>query len=702
MKISDNIEIAADLPKLDALKRELQESLTYASQYIEQNRTNDDTRFCVWDGQSDDGKKHADDLGEEAFPWEGASDTRVRTADSIINERVMVQMAAFNNSKMQAVSTEVNDMVASAKATTLIKWMLFTQMASELRRETELLLQYKESYGSAIQGIFWQREQRLKLRKLNIEALQQMAQETQDPQLTALLAAIFDPTRDEGLIDLLQQSVPSLSDSEARDILDDLRTKGETEFPVPYIFRNKPEWCAMRVYIEVFFPVLTRDLQKSRFIGCREFLSESQIADKVASEGWNQGFADELLKHKGKSSLDDINQLVLLENQRGNTRTVEDYKDLVEVFHMYYNATRRGVPVMYCTVLHALVKDKYGKHEAYEYDHGMYPFREHVREWTSPTILASRGIPEIVVTWQNEIKTQRDFRFDRSSVSIMPPVKVPANRGKMKLIFGPASQIPERRPGEIEWMRGPQWDPGSNEVENAAKSDCDEYFGLLRKDTHPTLIQLHQQHMVNNTLTDFTIACQQTFQLMQQYLTDEEVSRIVGSATQFHATLEDIQGQFDLFISFDVRELDMEFLKAKLDFISKVVVPMDTAGVIDRAMLVELVFSAIDSNLAQRVVKNMGSVTQQEVEDEQSQFAKMFAGIEPAIKESGQNFQLRLQTLENILQVNPYAKQRLNGSDPVFQQLVDNRKKHFEFMLQQQQNAQIGRVGVKPVMSGQM
>jgi hypothetical protein len=702
MKPEDNIEIAAETPKLNALKQELQESLTYAAQYVEQNRENDDTRFCVWDGQSEDGKKHEDDIGEEPFPWEGASDTRVRTADSIINERVMVQMAAFNSSKMQAVATEVNDMVKSQKATTLIKWMLFTQMASELRRETELLLQYKETYGAAIQGVFWQREQRLKLRKLNVEALQQLAQETQDPQLSAVLAAIFDPTQEEGLIDLLQQSVPTLTVAEARTIIDELRTKGETEFPVPYIFRNKPQWCAMRVFVEVFFPVQTRDIQPTRFVGCREWLSETQLQDLVESEGWNQEFVTECLKHKGKSSLGDLDQLVLIEKRRGHTRTVEDYADLVEVFRMFYKATRRGVPVTYCTVMHNLVKDKYGKHEAYEYDHAMYPFIEHVREWTSPSILDSRGVPEIVATWQGEIKSQRDFRADRASVAIMPPVKVPANRGKMKLIFGPASQIPERRSGEIEWMRGPSFDPGSNEVELAARRDCDEYFGLLRRDSHPTLVQLHQQHMVSNALTDFTLACQQTFQLMQQYLTDEEVSRIVGSATQFHASLEDIQGQFDIFISFDVRELDMEFLKAKLDFISKVVVPMDTAGVIDRADLVEAVFSSIDPNLAERVVHNKGSVTQQEVEDEQTQFAKIFAGIEPAIKESGQNFQLRLQTLQNILQTNPYARGRLNGSDPIFQQLVENRMKHFEFMLEQQQNAQIGRVGVKPVMQGQM
>jgi hypothetical protein len=54
----------------------------------------DATRYCRWEGQSADGKKH-DRRGATAFPWDGASDTRPFLADAIINEKVALLTSAF-------------------------------------------------------------------------------------------------------------------------------------------------------------------------------------------------------------------------------------------------------------------------------------------------------------------------------------------------------------------------------------------------------------------------------------------------------------------------------------------------------------------------------------------------------------------------------------------------------------------------------
>ena len=51
-------------------------------------------------------------------------------------------------------------------------------------------------------------------------------------------------------------------------------------------------------------------------------------------------------------------------------------------------------------------------------------------------------MPEICQTAQNEIKTQRDFRVDAASLSVLPPVRVPANSGKFDLVLGPGVQVP--------------------------------------------------------------------------------------------------------------------------------------------------------------------------------------------------------------------------------------------------------------------
>ena len=66
-------------------------------------------RFCEWSGQSPDGRKHGDDLGVEAMPFEGAADSRIPLADGIINDKVALSVQAFFRSQVQAVPIETSD-----------------------------------------------------------------------------------------------------------------------------------------------------------------------------------------------------------------------------------------------------------------------------------------------------------------------------------------------------------------------------------------------------------------------------------------------------------------------------------------------------------------------------------------------------------------------------------------------------------------
>jgi hypothetical protein len=186
--------------------------------------------------------------------------------------------------------------------------------------------------------------------------------------------------------------------------------------------------------------------------------------------------------------------------------------------------------------------------------------------------------------------------------------------------------------------------------------------------------------------------------LAQQYLTPEEVSRVTGNASlAFSASPQDIRGRFDITAEFDARLLDAEALGAKLDYLAKILVPMDSFGVIDRVGLIKYMFQAIDPNMASMLVQDIGAATAAEQEDEQSAFAKIAAGTEPPLKEGGQNAQVRLQTLQTIIQSNPAVQQRYQ-QDEIFRKMIDARARGFQFQLQQQQNAVIGRVGAQPAL----
>lgn len=678
-------------PLLNVLQQELSQSIKDFQSWRSRAEDNDETRFCTWDGQSDDGRKHERDLGKEPFPWEGASDTRVRLADSLVNERVMLMTRAFANARLQVLPTDSTDVTKARLSTDLLKWMMSTHMSAELRREIALAANWREDKGAAIMGIFWRTETRLESRTITMDEIAAM-----DPDLAA---AVFDPMREDYVIEAAQKMIPMLTKAESARALKDLQTTGQAEVYEPKIFSSRPTWQALLPGVDVVFPARCWDLQRSRFIARRERLTLTELRERVMTEDYDPDFVAEAEKHI--CTTPDPLDGNLLENKNTNSDGLHD--QYVEIWHTYYKATAKGgIPRVFCTVLHKDISDMQAKHEEHSYEHGLYPFVEMVRERSRRAILDSRGIPEIVQTSQAEIKMQRDYRADRASISILPPFKYPANRGKIQMIMGPGKAIPIRRAGEeFGWMSPPPNDAGTKEVEESVRVDVDEYFGVMTNWSKQMPIsrqQIHQQDLVGNFLGEMKECLSQTFQLMQQYMEPVEVMRVTNAQVQpLKATREEIQGRYDLMLEFDVRDLDMEYVGKKAEMISKIVAPLDVAGVLDRGKLVEFLMNWIDPVLSRELVKQGDAASMAEVEDEQVQFTKIAAGVEPVNKEQGQNYQVRLRALQDIVQKNPAIQQRMQ-QDEVFRSLLENRVKFLSFQVQQQQNAQIGRTGVAPAL----
>jgi hypothetical protein len=423
-------------------------------------------------------------------------------------------------------------------------------------------------------------------------------------------------------------------------------------------------------------------------------MTEPELRERAAVEGWDDKWVEQVVEKKG-----DIRRISL--NLHRSDQVLYDHqRDMIEIWHVYRKEHDDRTKAMRVTrtVLSYHVPDRTAVHDILPYAHALYPFVELPRERASRPILESRGVPEIVQTAQEEVKIQRDMRGDRASIVTLPPLKTPAARGKMDLILGPGVQIPERRPGEISWMTPPQPDAGSIEVEMSIRNDVDNYFGRISEAVPPQRYMLHTQELVDSWLLDMKLCLVQTLALCQQYMTAEEVARVTGNPNlPLTASPADIRGRFDVTCEFDARLLDSEALGAKLDYLAKVLVPLDSFGVIDRVGLVQYMMQAVDPNLAGILIKDIGAATQAEQEDEQGAFAKIAAGTEPPLKEGGQNAQVRLQTLQTIIQSNPAVQQRY-AQDEIFRSMIDARAQAFQFQLQQQQNAVIGRTGAQPAL----
>ena len=102
----DKLAFFSETPDIGELRSELQRSL-YNGGNVARINSNDDIRLARWDGQSDDGKKHSANLseGEQAFPFEGASDVRCRLVDQTINELVVLLVSSWQLARLRVGGT---------------------------------------------------------------------------------------------------------------------------------------------------------------------------------------------------------------------------------------------------------------------------------------------------------------------------------------------------------------------------------------------------------------------------------------------------------------------------------------------------------------------------------------------------------------------------------------------------------------------
>jgi hypothetical protein len=123
---------------------------------------------------------------------------------------------------------------------------------------------------------------------------------------------------------------------------------------------------------------------------------------------------------------------------------------------------------------------------------------------------------------------------------------------------------------------------------------------------------------------------------------------------------------------------------------------MDAGGVLNRNRLTEMMIQAIAPEMAQELVMNQAQASQKMYKDVQTDIGMMLLGNEALYQENDPTAQMKLQYAQQILQQNPKAQGALQN-DPNFQQLFQNYVKSLQMSVMQQQNAQIGRIGVNPM-----
>ena len=597
---------------------------------------------------------------------------------------------------------------------TLLRWVIKNQLGRAYRREIEKLVQYAQGDTPAvgILGIFQHQEMGLVPRQIAPQdalatLIQTFGDVLQPAEVESAAALLADPARTDQAAEFLQKLMPAMKPARARKIVE-AWAKGETaEFPEPVRRVNVPRVMALRLGVDIFVPTNTPELKRARVIFHREMISRAELEGRGLTHGYSDKFIKGVLGQEGVAGFegrtclpDGIHAVTDASIVVGSLPTVEygdDFRGLYEVITAFWRATNDdGVLGVYTTTFSAFVDTPATKRELLGYIHGEYPYVEFPCEILSDRLADSRGVPERVCTQQYTLKNNTDQKNDSVQLRTVPPIRVPASRPNVPLPMGPLVQLRERRPNEYGFLEPPEFPAAAMKMAEETRRQVDEYWGRWNDDVPRELVALHQQDMVDRFLASLADALGQMLQLVQQYMTDEEIARVVGGrGLPVARSVSEIQGKFDISLDFDVRTLSPEYVLKLAEAVSQWILPADTRQTVQRDRYVALILGAINPMLAEATVRPGEEADQAEADDEDANFAKIAAGIEPAMMEAGQNFALRLARLESIPEANPAAIQKMTPDSVA---ILEARLNHLRFQVQQEKNKIIGRVGAKTAL----
>jgi hypothetical protein len=732
-----------DTPDPALLIRQVEHAVTTAHTLgiFERMQNAHDTRDCQWTDKTIDGRKRDSADGKrKAFPWAGAPDTEQRLVEEVITEFTDMAEAAAMRAEFQMAPRSLSAPEEADRAASVWKQVhayYLDQFATEVEDQTGLFIDTALESGHSLMRISWHETQTLEKRTIGVEQVLQMFLETATqevmaqlapdtpinpetgqpdltPELTQMLAMetakrtramLDDPANRGQLKEAVMALDPAMTPQEAARVATSLQRGKPGQYYAIITDETRPTWRALKPWVHVWYPPETEDIQSAPWVCEALWLDEVALRTMATSEGWDEKWVERVLLHPGRS----MNNLSLPNWVLGTLDVGMGVQDdviegtgdrtMFQITLMHYRAiSKAGVPVLYRTVLHGQITDAYGLHECCPWAHGKMPYVQ-LKMQRKGTLLSCKGVAELGISPQLEVKLQRDARGAQVQLRAAPPLQEPVSQLAGDTPVRPGERLPLKRAGivgEYRFLEIPAIAGESVEMENATLKGWNEYWGR-GPTVDPEIKLIRRQAWVNRVLGALREAHRLTFQLIQEFTDDVEASTIAGQPVQLQATRAEIQGQFNLSLKFDVADLNLEYTTRVLDFISRLLVPLDVNGIIDRNKLIAFAARKFSPELADKIVRQSEDVQMSEIEDEQGAIARMAAGVEPPFKE-GKNANLRAQVLRESVQKSPRLAQLLQADPDNFGALYENRLKQYDFAIQQQQNAQIGRVGGQPIL----
>ncbi len=674
-----NEQIYSDEPDIPHLQDDLERCRVNLSFYKDKSDTARDTRFGAWAGRN---YKTNRKEGQDAFPWQGASDQAVGLIDQIVGSDVAMLKRAVSGGNLKAVPTEPTDIRVSSLVSKFLKWTL-SEM-EEFNRECSILANNVLMYGNGILGTYWTRKVDRFYEAITLEEIAEQA-----PELAESIMA-----KDASAKELLSQAFPNLKKKRVNKIIKDLATTGQAEIPKERMVVNRPSVKSYEIGRDIIFDSnVLSDIQNARAIYCIHHHSPESLKEMIFTQGFDPEFVDELIEKSNQNAPSSD----YTDFPSRNHDDLEHFEGLIKLVSVYRRELDEdGVPLISHTIF-SEDSDNYAKHELSSYSQGKYPFTSFCREAINHRILDSRGLCEILQPYEQAIKVEIDSRIDRASLSTIPPITYLVGRKPERI--GPGSFVPVRRPGEISFMDIPPQSPASSEVENELRMIANKIAGRPTSAEDQVEANLIRQEMVSMWLSNWRPVLKQIWHLQRTYGGAEQWTRAMGNEQDLEVAFEETSEKFDFELTFNADSLDQEKVLDKLKALGEVFAQYDRQGQANFGELMKLFAEAIDPNLADRLIMPQQASSDKEIEETSSDLAKIASGQVVNAPENA-NTDLRKQVVQGYLEGTEEIpgqdiQERLQ-SDEGFKARLENYIKQIDHQAQQRKNALTGKLGAPP------
>ena len=684
--ISKALTFVQDEPDVKTLRYAYDQTVTELESYFDLCRTSYDDRRNFWPGKSRDHRKH----GADAFPWEGASDMEAHTIDERVTRLVSLFMSSLDRANIRAYPVGSEDIAKSKVVSSFLKWMVSSGYIPRFQKEMELGANYLLERGMLITYIGWHREDRTFLQKLDLNQISQI-----NP---VLAESILSGKVDEEIIEYMETVFPSASKKRIKKALKELRNDNEAILPVVKRQIDAPEVKTLAPDGDFFFPTYVTDPQRAPFCFWRTYYTPQELKNKVSTDDWDESFVDYVIEHYRGVEVYSIEREQEGQRSIGLTDNGYEAEELIEIVYGYQRLIYEedGSEGIYQTIFHKNF-DGDGAIPAYakfELMNGYedYPVVVTKLSEDSKRLYDVQTIPDLLRGIQNQVKVERDSRIDRNSIATLPPILHPI--GQAPNDWGPGRMIPYRRKGDLDFAPAPMYNSGSVEIEQTMEKVADKLVGL---DEGTQMSTARLQFLNNKFLRHVAQVLNMSFKCFQRFGPDSLFFRVTGVPDAMQITKGDPNENFDIIVNYDVLNNDPEVQEQKIEAF-KALTQFDQSGRINLDSLLEIAASSIDPVLSDSILQPAQDAQEDVMKNVTDDLAKIFAGIEMPARQTGGD--VAMQVIEQYT-AQPDIAQRMQ-SDQIFAERLQKYQGQYEFQMQQQQNAQIGRLGTAPAQMGEM